>query len=260
MKKILISVAATISVFLIGCQQPVSQNTNVLPAADADSLQINREKESPDFIVTSKDTFYSILSSFAGGNPEYYEDIVQLKGRYRLAKLTYPCVEIRQTLNKKIVTYHIDSNSHHSFLFKKHENYWLAKYFFMGDTAKYYYTYEYVLPKEAVCFDYSNKECTWLSKITVLSPTRHTIYLPAKNFTVSPVISDMDAIRKNYSYKHETTLLEENNLTIVQSMRTSRERTEDMRNKRCYAKPEKKYTLQWWETFGLLLHENKCRK
>ena len=214
-----------------------------------------KTEETPQIIVNGKDTFYSILTTFPQGNPQYFEDIQYLIGRYELSSLKYPCVEIRNIGNKRVVTYHYNPSSYSTFIYQKIKNYWLTKFFSRGDTCKYWYTYQYVLPNEEFSFTYSNKEATWFSDVTITNENRETIYMPEKGFTISPELVNVPTIKKKYNYIHESILTEKDDLVKVQTLRTTREGFIEINIADCYSKALKKYSLNWWTTFGWSLNK-----
>ena len=231
-----------------GCREN-SKPTND-DSYDSTSITSNiKTEKTPQFIVNAKDTFYSLLTTFSGGDPQYFEDIQFLTGRYKLENLKYPCVEIRSIGNKKVIIYHYDQSSYNTFVYQKIKNYWLAKYFSRGDTCKYY-TYQYVLPNEELLFTYSNKEATWFSDVTIVTENRETIYMPKKGFTISPDIQNIPTIKKDYDYTHETLLTENDGLVKVQTLRTRKEGVVEINIADCYSNPSKKYSLSWWILFG----------
>ena len=243
---------------ILGCQSPVRPSRPVADLSDSPRVSFQpRDAGMPELIATPTDTFYSIVATFFEGKPEYFEDIDQLEGKYPISQLSYPCVEIRDLGERRIVTYHVDSIYRNTFLFKKEKTHWLAKYFSRGDTCKYYYTLEYVLPNEVVSFEYSNKECTRFDYMTTYSKNKKEAFIFDKNMSLLPKLSNVSLLKDKSLSRLETKVFESDGLRKVQTVFIDNA-GKDIRQTKCYPITSKKYSFIWWDLFASRVHNNLC--
>ena len=192
---------------------------------------------------------------------KYYKDIniYKLEGINEMSEISYPCIEIGQSNEKKIITYHINKERNSTDEYTHIDGGgWLSRSESKGDTTAMIYIYQFILPNKVLQFNYSDKNSYKILDASVISDNKETIYFPEKSLIVEPKIQNFDTIEAKAESIYVNEIIIKNSILTEISKKTDKKGELIHSHFKCF-ETKNHYSYIWWTYFGFYLKETECK-
>lgn len=189
----------------------------------------------------------------------YFEDIdmYALKGIRPLKSISYPCVEIRTSDERRILIFHSNAKRRDSQEYIKVNDMWVARTQSKWDTTMAY-SYHFIFPDKYIELNYSDTISHKLLDVSVIANNKEVIYKPGNAVRMEPELVNLESIMSKAECRYEIDVKSKDSVLEVSRKWIHKNGQIDLENTECFKAGKRSYF--WWSYFSALLPVIPCSR